>query len=114
MRFLPIVSLMIFAGVAFLAYVNYSTTINFHISQSSEISIMLTYVVLSLVAVGVLAGMALIYGSLCESQNKLKEYKRKLEKTAINADCDNSKVAVLESKIAVLEKALQSALNKDS
>ena len=114
MKFLPIVSLIIFVGVAFLAYVNYPTTINFHILPSSETSIMLAYIVLSMLAVGVLAGIALMYGSLYESQNKLKEYKRKLEKTAINADCDNSKVAVLESKIAVLEKALQSALNKDS
>lgn len=44
-------------------------------------------------------------------QKRLKEYQRRLEKTSVQSDSDSSKVAVLEAKIATLEKALQSALN---
>lgn len=42
----------------------------------------------------------------------LSAYKRELEKTAIGSTESTSKVKVLESKIAVLEKALDDALKK--
>ena len=114
MKFLPIIALIIFAEILFFAYLNYSTIINFKILPTSGVDITLAYVLLFVLAQGIVAGIALLHGSASESQNKLKEYKRKLEKTSVNADCDSSKVAVLESKIAVLEKALQSALDKNS
>ncbi len=43
---------------------------------------------------------------------KLNSYKRELEKESIASDESNSKVKVLESKIEVLEKALENALKK--
>ena len=45
-------------------------------------------------------------------QDALEIYKRQLEKTSIGSSESNSKVKVLESKIKVLEKALEDALNK--
>lgn len=45
-------------------------------------------------------------------QDTLKVYKRQLEKTSIGSNESSSKVKVLESKIKVLEKALEDALNK--
>lgn len=47
------------------------------------------------------------------TEKRLKEYQRKLEKTSINSTEESSKVTVLEAKIATLEKALQSALDKE-
>ena len=42
----------------------------------------------------------------------LSAYKREFEKESIESTESSSKVKVLESKIAVLEKALEDALNK--
>lgn len=42
----------------------------------------------------------------------LNAYKRELEKESIGSSESSSKVKVLESKITVLEKALEDALNK--
>ena len=41
---------------------------------------------------------------------KINIYKRQLEKEAISSDESSAKVKVLESKIEVLEKALENAL----
>lgn len=41
---------------------------------------------------------------------KLNSYKRELEKEAISSSENSSRVKVLESKIEVLEKALENAL----
>ena len=61
---------------------------------------------------GMTAGISL--GSLkINSKNKvLNSYKRELEKEAIASDENASRVKVLESKIEVLEKALENALKK--
>lgn len=61
---------------------------------------------------GILIGILLMSIFYFRSEKKLKEYKRKLEKTSIKTDEGSSKVAVLEAKIQTLEKALQSALEK--
>ena len=42
----------------------------------------------------------------------LGTYKRKLEKESVTSDENSAKVKVLESKIQVLEKALENAINK--
>lgn len=49
-----------------------------------------------------------------ELKKRLKEYQNKIEKTSINAESESSKVEVLEAKIQSLEKALQSALEKNN
>ena len=66
---------------------------------------------LSLLA-GVVAGACFVIPGVFSAETKLKEYKRKLEKTSVQSSCDSSKVDVLESKIQVLEKALKSALEQ--
>lgn len=47
-----------------------------------------------------------------KTSDSIVEYKRELEKKSIDKDENSSKIKVLESKIEVLEKALQDALNK--
>lgn len=46
------------------------------------------------------------------TSNSLDAYKRELEKESIDKTENSSKIKVLESKITVLEKALEEALNK--
>jgi len=57
-----------------------------------------------------LAGLAIGLMFYFREKGKLTAYKRELEKTSVAASCDSSKINVLESKIQVLEKALQDAL----
>ena len=47
-----------------------------------------------------------------EKNEKLNSYKRELEKESIASTESSSRVKVLESKIEVLEKALENALKK--
>jgi hypothetical protein len=44
--------------------------------------------------------------------NKINSYKRELEKESVTSIESAARVKVLESKIQVLEKALENALNK--
>lgn len=60
---------------------------------------------------GFFLGIIFVLIPFLRVQKRLKEYQRRLEKTSVQSDSDSSKVAVLEAKIATLEKALQSALN---
>lgn len=64
--------------------------------------------------VGFFIGLVFMWFFYAKSEKTLKEYKRKLEKTSINSTEESSKVAVLEAKIATLEKALQSAIENNN
>lgn len=59
---------------------------------------------------GFVAGGSIVLIKLSSKNNVLKSYKRELEKESISSDESAAKVKVLESKIEVLEKALQNAL----
>lgn len=110
---LTLISLLIIVLVAVLASYN-PTPIAFQAWNGIIYNISLVYVILSAMIAGLIAGAAWMGSFYFVSMNKLKEYKRKLEKDSVAAECESSKIGVLEAKIEVLEKALQSALNKDS
>ena len=59
---------------------------------------------------GVGFGMFLMLFKVNSKTNTLNSYKRELEKESISSDENQAKVKVLESKIEVLEKALENAL----
>ena len=59
---------------------------------------------------GFLLGIFLMNIMLNMKNDKLSSYKRELEKESIASDEHSSRVKVLESKIEVLEKALENAL----
>lgn len=61
---------------------------------------------------GLCFGIFLMILKLNVKNDKISSYKRELEKESINADNSSAKVKVLESKIEVLEKALENALKK--
>ena len=61
---------------------------------------------------GVGVGIFLMLLKLNVKNDKLYSYKRELEKESISSDENMAKVKVLESKVQVLEKALENALNK--
>ena len=61
---------------------------------------------------GLLIGILLMAFRLRIKDIRLKSYARELEKESIASDENSSRVKVLESKIEVLEKALEQALKK--
>ena len=61
---------------------------------------------------GVGFGLFLMLFKVYSKTTALNSYKRKLEKEEISSDDSLAKVKLLESKISVLEKALENALNK--
>lgn len=70
-----------------------------------------TYIIYAIIFLsGVLTGILLMGIKLRVKNTKLNSYKRELEKEAISSSENSSKVKVLESKIEVLEKALENAL----
>ena len=70
-----------------------------------------TYIIYAIIFLsGVLTGILLMGFKLKVKNSKLNSYKRELEKEAISSSENSSRVKVLESKIEVLEKALENAL----
>ena len=61
---------------------------------------------------GALLGIFLMFLKLNVKNDKITSYARKLEKESIASDENSARVRVLESKIEVLEKALENALKK--
>ena len=59
---------------------------------------------------GVITGLLLMNIFVIVKDKKINVYKRQLEKEAITSDENEARVKVLESKIQVLEKALENAL----
>lgn len=62
---------------------------------------------------GIMFGIFLMNLKLIVKNKNLDSYKRQLEKESITSDENQAKVKVLESKIEVLEKALENALKKN-
>lgn len=69
------------------------------------------YLQLSLIFFGgILFGIFLMNLKLIVKNKKIGSYQRQLEKESISSDENAARVKVLESKIEVLEKALENAL----
>ena len=70
------------------------------------------YEIAGVFASGVLFGIFLMFIKLNVKNDKINSYKRELEKESIASRESSARVKVLESKIEVLEKALENALKK--
>ena len=64
--------------------------------------------------IGLVAGILYMQSVVILLNDKLKSYKRQVEKIDISDTENSSKVEVLEQKIVVLEKALKSALENNN
>ena len=111
---LKIISISIIAVMAYFSSLNRSMPIDIELWGAHHVQLDFAYVICGVLILGIIVGVLWALGYYITVSDKLKEYQRKLEKTSVNAECDSSKVSVLESKIQVLEKALQSALEKNN
>lgn len=114
-----IISIIIVVMIIFLAALNTQTVFDVTVwgvqgTKAIAYHVNLVQVILTVFVAGILTGIFWAAAFYVPVQTKLKEYQRKLEKTSVQSTEESSKVAVLEEKIKVLEKALQSALeNKE-
>jgi uncharacterized integral membrane protein len=111
-KLFKLLSILIIVLTAYVASLNASQSVNFHIWNNISHEINLVYVIFGALVAGVTVGYAWMFTHYLTSQEKFKEYKKKLEHTTVTAESGSSKVNVLEAKIEVLEKALKSALEK--
>lgn len=115
-----ILSIVMFVAVVFLAYLNLNTSLSFVIWKGLHSSNLLVYhsrffqVILLVFILGILVGSCWAAAFYSPLNKKLKEYQRKLERTSVQSNDGSARVDVLEAKIEVLEKALQSALEKNN
>lgn len=93
--FLTILSILCLVGGAYT-----------FINQTGRIPMITMYLL------GVALGIFLMNLKLNVKNTQLNSYKRELEKESIASTESSSRVKVLESKIEVLEKALENALKK--
>ena len=75
------------------------------------LSLNLHYQLTAFFIFGVIVGILLMNIIINVKNKRIASYKRQLEKESISSDENEAKVKVLESKIQVLEKALENALN---
>ena len=78
--------------------------INWFLSLNLVIQNSITFIL------GTILGLLLMNIFIIIKNKKINIYKRQLEKETISSDENAAKVKVLESKIKVLEKALENAL----
>ena len=78
--------------------------LNWFLGQNLILQLVITFVG------GVVLGLLLMNFFIIIKNKKIDVYKRQLEKEAISSDENAARVKVLESKIQVLEKALENAL----
>lgn len=117
--FMNLVSVFLITLVAYFASLNAKVGIDvvlmgFRSHKTFLVQTESVYLILGIFFIGILVGIIWTSAFCIQLQAKLKEYKRKLEKTSVQTDEGSSRVAVLESKIETLEKALEKALNKDN
>lgn len=110
---LGLVSILIAAVVIFLAALNVHTLFDFALAGHKIIHANLAQVIIGAFFAGIVVGISWATSFYMQTQIRLKEYQKKLEKTSVISSGDSAKIGVLEAKIATLEKALKSALEQN-
>ena len=107
-----LLNIIIFAEFSYIGYTNFTSLLAHNPKMShSE----LFYVLLTVSTLSMVIGIYIMTFLGLKREKKVMEYQRELERRGIDRDESSSKVKVLESKIIVLEKALQEAIkNKEN
>ena len=111
-------SIVVICAVIYITLINTTGTININLlrgtSYAADISreIRLPVYTILILCAGLFSGAGVVFLFLGIQQDKVKAYKRELEKTAISGESNASKVDVLEAKIKTLEKAFTSVVDE--
>ena len=106
-----LIALITFIAAVYLIYINYGQEIPFNL-LGTEYAIDMAIIMLSFFVLGDAFSFFINVSRNIDNENKIKVYKRELEKNSVECSSNYSKVDVLEAKIKVLEKALEDALNR--
>lgn len=93
-------------------YFEYGSATQLYQSVGADVVQLVTQMLLGAMLAGVAIASLVYEAILSGTSDSLKVYKRELEKESIDKTENSSRVKVLESKIEVLEKALDEALKK--
>jgi septal ring factor EnvC (AmiA/AmiB activator) len=111
-------SIVVLCAVIYIVLINTTGTVSVNLLRGSTYTADLSkefglpfYTILVLFA-GLFSGAGVISLFLSVQQDKVKAYKRELEKTAVSSDSNASKVGVLEAKVKTLEKAFSSVVDE--
>ena len=99
----------------YVAIINAAQILNiqgFDLTNKLEYRINLASYTFIVLLTGFFAGLCWMAQFYLTQKEKIKAYKRELEKSSVSNSSNSSKVEVLEAKIATLEKALDDALKK--
>ncbi len=111
-------SIIILLSVVYIALINTSSYVDVNWLKGGHYTADLTkairlssYTLLVLIA-GIFSGAGTVGLFLGVQKDKVKAYKRELEKSSVTGEANASKVSVLEAKIKTLEKAFTSVVDE--
>lgn len=111
-------SLVVLLAVVYLAVINANTMVEVnylkgtHLASDMSINIQTSIYTLAILFAGVFSGAGVVSLFLGIQKDKVKAYKRELEKSSVSKEANASKVDVLEAKIKTLEKAFTSVVDE--
>lgn len=111
-------SLVVLLAVVYLAVINANTVVEVnylkgtHLASDMSTNIKTSIYTLAVLCAGVFSGAGVMALFLGVQKDKVKAYKRELEKTSVTGEANASKVDVLEAKIKTLEKAFTSVVDE--
>ena len=111
-------SLVVLLAVVYLAVINANTMVEVnylkgtHLASDMSINIQTSIYTLAVLFAGVFSGAGVVSLFLGIQKDKVKAYKRELEKSSVSKEANASKVDVLEAKIKTLEKAFTSVVDE--
>lgn len=112
--YLSYLSILTLILIVIIAIFNNGNTTEFSMFintiPTAKYQISTQYIILSSLAIGFVCGLLFMLKFVFKGNESIKAYERRLEKTTVSNDSSSAKIKVLESKIQVLEKALEDAL----
>ena len=111
-------SLVVLIAVVYLAVINANTFVDInylkgtHLASDMSVNIKTSIYTLAVLLAGIFSGAGVMTLFLGVQKDKVKAYKRELEKTSVTGEANASKVDVLEAKIKTLEKAFTSVVDE--
>lgn len=111
-------SIVVLCAVIYIVLINPSGVINLNLLKGSTYTadftseIKLSLYTIIILCAGLFSGAGVISLFLGVQQDKVKAYKRELEKTSVSGEANASKVDVLEAKVKTLEKAFSSVVDE--
>jgi len=111
-------SLIVLLTVVYIAIINTNTTVNINylkgnnLTSDLDITLKTSIYTLAVLCAGVFSGAGVVALFLGIQKDKVKAYKRELEKSSVSGEANASKVDVLEAKIKTLEKAFNSVVDE--